>query len=599
MISSSGTASFVLAPTAPDSGIQNPEIRGGAGEPAAGAAGPDVVATDRGALGTGGTALTNPAVGLTFEGINHRQQRIANGGNQFSLEPPDQGLCAGNGYVLETVNDALQVFNNGGSPVTPVVALNSFYGYAPAINRTTGVRGPFVTDPSCYFDPATQRWFHVVLTIDVNPKTGAFLGPNHLDLAVSNSANPAGTWTIYTVAVQDDGTAGTPDHGCALGLDKNGNPTGHGPCFGDFPHLGADANGFYLTTNEYSLGPGDFHGAQVYAFSKTALESGAVKVAVTQIDTHGMDHGNSGFTLAPATAPGGGDSRANEGTEFFLSSNAGDEAHGNGLTPGPRTSTQILVWTLGHTRTLNRAEPDLDLGVHYLNVNRYSFPNAADQKVGSTPLRDCLNTPACSTAYILGVPDPYHEVEYALDSSDTRMAQTTLASGRLFGSLGTALNGKAGIEYFEVSVSGESPTLARQGYLGLAGQNLTYPAIGVNRSGKGVVAFTVVGPDHFPSAGYAAIDKFGVGAVNVIKEGLGPADGFTGYKALVGDPPRPRWGDYGGAAVVGNTIWVASEMINQTCTLAQYTTAPAIGSCGGTRTLLANWSTEISKLTIP
>ena len=53
--------------------------------------------------------------------------------------------------------------------------------------------------------------------------------------------------------------------------------------------------------------------------------------------------------------------------------------------------------------------------------------------------------------------------------------------------------------------------------------------------------------------------------------------------------PRTRWGD-------GNSIWVASEYIGQTCTLDQYLTAP-IGLCSGTRTALANWDTRISKLT--
>ena len=46
----------------------------------------------------------------------------------------------------------------------------------------------------------------------------------------------------------------------------------------------------------------------------------------------------------------------------------------------------------------------------------------------------------------------------------------------------------------------------------------------------------------------------------------------------------------------GNNVWFASEYIGQTCTLAQYLTAP-IGSCGGTRTSLANWGTRISKVT--
>ena len=69
----------------------------------------------------------------------------------------------------------------------------------------------------------------------------------------------------------------------------------------------------------------------------------------------------------------------------------------------------------------------------------------------------------------------------------------------------------------------------------------------------------------------------------------------NGYKAF-GDPPRPRWGDYGAAAVDGGDIWFASEWIAADCTLAQYM-AGAFGSCGGTRTSLANWATRISKVT--
>ena len=89
------------------------------------------------------------------------------------------------------------------------------------------------------------------------------------------------------------------------------------------------------------------------------------------------------------------------------------------------------------------------------------------------------------------------------------------------------------------------------------------------------MAFTVVGADNYPSAGYAPIDaQVGVGDIHLAAAGLGPDDGFTSYKYYVGDPPRTRWGDYGAAAVDGNSIWIASEYIGQTCTLAQYQTRP-------------------------
>src|SRR5207237_500194 len=82
--------------------------------------------------------------------------------------------------------------------------------------------------------------------------------------------------------------------------------------------------------------------------------------------------------------------------------------------------------------------------------------------------------------------------------------------------------------------------------------------------GRGVMAFTVLGKDHFPSAGYAAIDREGVGTVHIAAEGLGPQDGFSGYKAF-NNPPRPRWGDYGSAVALGNDVWIASEYTGQKC----------------------------------
>lgn len=95
---------------------------------------------------------SNPALNLSLEGLNFNNQRFANGGNQFSVEPPDQALCVGNGYVLESVNDVLRVYRTDGTPATGVVDLNTFYGYPPAIVRSgphAGERGPSITDPSC------------------------------------------------------------------------------------------------------------------------------------------------------------------------------------------------------------------------------------------------------------------------------------------------------------------------------------------------------------------------------------------------------------------------------------------------------------------
>jgi len=186
------------------------------------------------------------------------------------------------------------------------------------------------------------------------------------------------------------------------------------------------------------------------------------------------------------------------------------------------------------------------------------------------------------------------------------MQQVWYANGQLWSSTDSAVNVggelKAGIAWFQVDpkINGAGKVegqVKNQGYLALADNNLTYPAIAIGSNGKGAIAFTILGETFYPSAGYATIDASGsVGPIHVAAAGLGPDDSFTSYKAFVGTPPRTRWGDYGAAVTDGNTIWLASEYIAQTCTLAQYLSG-AIGSCGGTRTSLGNWSTRLTKLT--
>jgi hypothetical protein len=594
-------------------------------------------------------AKSNPSFNFGFEGLNHYQQRYSRGGNQFSVEPPDQGLCAGNGYVVEVVNDVFNVYSAAtgrsllpdntatnivaGFPrnVNNAVDLNSFYGYAPAINRATGVRGEFVTDPSCMFDAQTQRFFVVSLTLDPQvsgPCQGVFSCTNHLDLAVSQTGDPTGRWNIYRLDVTNDGT--------------NTGGVNPGPYLGDYPHMGADKNGVYLTVNAYPWHANGFSGAQVFALSKAQLAAGAASVTVQHIDTSGMvnapsDAGSTqpGFTLWPAQSPGTSQfNGANNGTEYFMSSNAADEAQmpvsGNA---GTRTSHQLIVWTMTNTASLNTASPAVSLSNKILTVGQYGVPPKQQQPGSGTapttavPQGHCLNDETTVTIVGTGcwqllVSPAAHEgrpeVVASPDSNDTRMQQVTYANGKLWSALDTAVNPnggaqRAGIAWYIVNPS--TPKVVLTGYLGASGHDFTYPAIGVTASGRGVMAFTDTGDSTYPSAAYASIDaKVGVGAWNDVPGGIGAAadDGFSGYKQQnFPNPLRSRWGDYGAAAVDGNSIWIASEYIASACDYNTWggpffvggTGDNLLGTCAGAnhgpgvRTALANWSTRISELT--
>ena len=552
---------------------------------------------------------SGPELKVTFAGINHRDQRLSFGGNQFSAEPPDQALCVGPKHVVEGVNGAMRVFDKKGAPASATVSFNEFFNYPPAIDRTTGLFGAFITDPVCHYDGDTGRYFLVVLTLDQETVSGEFTGKNRLDIAVSKTSDPTGDWTLYKLPVQNDGTEGTPNHHCdgeAAPLPQRTSPTA---CIGDYPHIGADKYGIFLTTNEYSFfsdgsnGGAGYTGSQIYAISKKQLANGTATPKMVLFANPNLGPFRS-FTVWPAISPTGQASSAADGTEYFLSSTLGDGSETGNTAP---SEDRIGVWAVTNTASLNSSKPALKLQNRLVKADTYAFPPQATQKKGVAPLRDCLNDdedtfgPGIGCWGIFLNAQPPTEVLSNLDSGDTRMQEVVYSNGALWGSLGTAVqvDGKtqAGVLWMsvkpKVSDGKLSASVNRTGYVALDDNDVTYPAIGVSTSGVVVMAATVSGKDHYPSAAYAILSASHP-TVKVISEGVGPQDGFSGYPSLGGG--RPRWGDYGAVAMDGKTLWLASESIEQSCNLGQY--VADFGSCGGTRSLFANWGTRITAIRI-
>src|SRR6201987_6212152 len=107
---------------------------------------------------------------LVFAGVN---------GVNGELEPPDQALAVGNGFVLESVNDAIAAYDTSGH-ILAAEALNPFLEQAPqaTIDPTTGAIvsfGPFISDPRILYDASTGHFFVSVVEIDIDPATGKFL----------------------------------------------------------------------------------------------------------------------------------------------------------------------------------------------------------------------------------------------------------------------------------------------------------------------------------------------------------------------------------------------------------------------------------------
>ena len=190
--------------------------------------------------------------------------------------------------------------------------------------------------------------------------------------------------------------------------------------------------------------------------------------------------------------------------------------------------------------------------------------------------------------------------------NDDRMGTAAFADGLVWGSLTTALTFSkdgpvhAGAAWFAVRPSIQNSRLrasmVNQGYVSVKDEDIVFPGIAINAQGKGALAFTLTSQNRHPSAAYVRIDRTGTSSVHLAAAGVGPQDGFSGYRFAPTDPaPRPRWGDYTGTAVdETGRIWFELEYIAQTCTFKTYV---ADTTCGGTRTTLANWATFIGRVT--
>jgi hypothetical protein len=486
-----------------------------------------------------------------FNGLTGAAQAAAGSGKyagtQYDLEPPDQGLCVGTNSgtgrenVVEPVNTAVQVYDtSGNAQLANAVPLNQLFMFAPEETISNGVAtfGDFTSDPRCYYDPRDGRWFLTALQIAVVPATGAFGTTSEEVIAVSETGDPTANWFIYTIDSTDDGTGGTPaDSGC--------------PCFGDQPLMGADAYGFYVTSNEYGISSSAFNGAQVYAISKSALEAGpsaSISAVHLQPGTSTSSLGGLAFSIQPATSPSPVWNISNGGTEYFMS------ASDWGAAPALGTrANSLLVWALTNTGSL-ATTPNVSLSFVQVPSELYAQPPNAVQKNGPTPLADAFHSP-----------------EGLIAANDDRLQQVAFADGKLWSSLNTAAKlpsgpTNVGAAYFVVAPADSSGTLSAslvtQGYIGLDKENVDFPSVGVTPAGKAVVTFTIVGPDHFPSAAYAPLDlASGVGAIRIASAGTAPEDGFTPLKAF-GGVGVARWGDYSAAfSDQFGTIWMADEFI--------------------------------------
>ncbi len=403
------------------------------------------------------------------------------GVNSQSL-PPDGNGVVGPSHFMEFINGTVAVYSKATGLSVQRKSNAAFWADAGLIISSDAV----TTDPRVIFDPASQRWFATQVDFDAAASDPTSEANNFL-LAVSLTASPTGPWKGFKFQAD-------PDNGF----------------FADFPTLGLDTNGVYISGDFYSTGEVP-EGAGLVSIPKADLTGATPTIA--NMDWFGvMDYAERGDVLQPATCLDG-----STGGNILAMGNVGD-------TSDPYSN---VVWFA--VQNAGGASPSLTAST-FLNVLPYVVPDNADLGV---PQFTALQPDGTTT----------------LQANDARLSAKVYAvGGVLYAVNNTELNGRLAIRWYRVHASDH--TLLEQGTIADPNLDLYFPSIAANQYGVVVIGCNGSGAATFISS-YAYVGEIKNGQTTfggglLLKAGV---DNYHDLYETFGLATDSRWGDYSSMSV--------------------------------------------------
>jgi len=134
---------------------------------------------------------SNPAAAQPgFQGLAYAT------GAANAVHPPDPWVAVGPDHVVQAVNRSLRITNRSGGSAT-FVSLADFFGTSGLSVTTSNA------DPRVIFDSLHGRWVATELSWDCAPGAGAAHGHGYVDVRISNTSDPSGTWSGFYVYFND------------------------------------------------------------------------------------------------------------------------------------------------------------------------------------------------------------------------------------------------------------------------------------------------------------------------------------------------------------------------------------------------------------
>jgi hypothetical protein len=401
-------------------------------------------------------------IGTSFE----LQGFPANGMTNF--DPPDNAFAVGPNHVMTSVNMNFSIWDKQGNLMTTIDGVQWFSQVTPA---------PEVSgDPQVIYDHYDGRWFFLFMGIWDSGQQASHL------ICYSDDDNPVGTWYMYRL------------------------PT---TTWGDYPHVGYDDQGIYITTNNFPISGGSFLYVQLRILNKSELYASYAD-SLSYVDIWNISLPNTSqlvFSLQPAISFTPGNNAA-----YFAWNNGGFASFYSLYKLTDPVTNPVLT------------------GVR-LPVPSYDSPNDATQ-LGGNSLIDNLSRMTSVPVLRDGKLYAVHAIENSQFSN--------------YGSL----------KYFVVDVS--SNTVLEQVEFGAQGYFYLFPSIIVDKDHNIAITYSRSGNTEYVGAFYStklSTDLPGLSPSKVMMEGQGNYNRFSGNSVQ-------RWGDYFATSldpVTEYNLWLYSE----------------------------------------
>ena len=197
--------------------------------------------------------------------------------------PPDTDIAAGPKHIVEAINSDIAFYHKQSGHKLFEATMSDFFAPVGAGPDMPGIAPSFPrfnTDPQVSYDELAQRFIVTDLDLDWETQEAFLL------LAVSDDSDPRGDWEMHRINIEDQNKY-----------------------WGDFDHLGWDADGIYVTMNMFTWPDGgDYLGSgkrydhvSVITIDKASvLDNDPSTFTHFDVDRNGGLH----FTMQPAVMHG-------------------------------------------------------------------------------------------------------------------------------------------------------------------------------------------------------------------------------------------------------------------------------------------------------